>query len=291
VKADRCRPIGRIVVLLRIAGLVFLVPLLGFAGGLPLDAVAASAEPNPHPPDPRAILVRAFANQYEVNISANIELRMRNASGQERTRRFEVLQKIIGDRLHAIGRLTHPEYLRGITILQIESLEDGHEAFIYLPSLQKVRRVSMLQRGDALFGTDVTYEDLERRHIEDYVVEDFEEGEVRGEAVFIVSVRPIRTQSAEKLVFYVAQRDDVILEVRQYKNGSPDPFRSISALRTGLVEAEGHVLVTRLTVRNLSRGTTTEVTFENMKVNPPIDDRVFSLRTLETERDIFRPFQ
>lgn len=252
---------------------------------------AAAAAQDAAPTDPNVVLTRAFFNQYEVDLSSKIELRMRNDEGQERTRRFEALQKIVGDRLHAIGRLTYPEYLRGMTILQIEEPDRTHEAFVYMPSLHKVRRVSMLQRGDAVFGTDVTYEDLERRHVEDYQIVGFEEGEIRGEPVFVIDSVPTRTISAERVVFYVAQLDDVILEIYHYRDEKPEPFRIISVTRAGMIKADGHLLPTRLTVRNLSRGTTTEVTFEDVTVNPPIDDRIFSLRTLEQERDLYRPFR
>ncbi len=258
---------------------------------LALASSAANVAMDASPPDPMAILSRAFVNQYDVDMSSRIELRMKDGSGQERTRQFEALQKIIGNRLHAIGRLTHPEYLRGMTILQIEARESGHEAFVYMPSLQKVRRISTMQRADSIFGTDVTYEDLERRHADDYTITGFEEGEVRGEPVFIIDAQPVQTRNAERVVFSVAQLDDVMLEIRHYKNNSPDPFHAVSLTRAGMIESDGHHLATRLTVRNLTRGTTTEVTFMDMKVNPPIDDRVFSLRTLEQERDLFRPFR
>ena len=39
------------------------------------------------PDDPKAILTRAFVNQYDVDIRSDIELRMKNDSGQDRTRR------------------------------------------------------------------------------------------------------------------------------------------------------------------------------------------------------------
>ena len=48
-------------------------------------------------------------------------------------------------------------FLRPVTILQIEAVGRGHDAFVYLPSLRKVRRFTTSQRGDAFFGTDVTY--------------------------------------------------------------------------------------------------------------------------------------
>ena len=111
------------------------------------------------------------------------------------------------------------------------------------------------------------------------------------EPIFVIETVPLRTQSAERVVFYVAQQDSVILEVRHHKHDSPSPFRVVSLTRAGMVEAHGHLLATRLTVRNVTRGTTTEVTFSDLQINPPIDDRVFSLRTLEQERDLFQSFK
>ncbi len=48
----------------------------------------------------------------------------------------------------------------------------------------------------------------------------------------------------------------------------------------------GHTLPTRLVVENRARGTTTEVLYRDLLVNPEIDDRVFSIRTLEQKRRI-----
>ena len=48
----------------------------------------------------------------------------------------------------------------------------------------------------------------------------------------------------------------------------------------------GHTLPTRLIVENLARGTTTEVMYHDLAVNTEIDDRIFSIRTLEQKGPI-----
>jgi outer membrane lipoprotein-sorting protein len=53
-----------------------------------------------------------------------------------------------------------------------------------------------------------------------------------------------------------------------------------------MYEEQGHILPTRMVVENVSRGTTTEVIFERLAINPDIDDRIFSARSLEQKRDI-----
>jgi len=261
--------------------------LAGFALGLwAVSSVAAAIENDGVPPSPTEVLARAFLNQYEVDTTATIELIMRNSRGQERHRHFEAASKLIDDRMHAIGRLVRPEYLRGMTILQIEADDRGHDAFVYLPSLHKVRRISTAQRGDAFFGTDVTYEDLERRRASDYEILSASEVEFAGESATAIRVRPRKHSTYSEAQFTIARADYAILEARYFKRDSPDAYRIMTSLRSGMLSAGGHVLPTQLVVENLSKGTVTEVTFKDLAINPKIDDRVFSIRTLEQERDI-----
>ena len=238
--------------------------------------------------DPRRLLEAAFANQYQVDQTSTIELVIRSTAGQERHRRFEAASKIIDDRMHSIGRLTYPEHLRGMTILQIEADDRSHDAFIYLPSMQAVRRVSTAQRGDAFFGTDVTYEDLERRDVADYEVVDWAAREIDGEPGVVIRARPRGPRSYFEVLFSVALTDYAILGARYFKRDAREPYRTIEATRSSMLTAHGHTLPTKLVVRDLARGGTTEVRYRDLTIGAEIDDRVFSIRTLETRRRIRR---
>jgi hypothetical protein len=257
-----------------------------------LAAVLApgSATPEPAgdaaPPSAGQILDRAFEQRYEVDITSVIDLVMRNDRGQERRRRFQAMSKMIDDRLHSIGRLTEPEYLRGMTVLTIEAKDRGHDAFLYLPSLDRVRRVSTAQRGDAFFGTDVTYEDLERQRADEYELEPLRSEPYAGEEAWIVAGRPLRRYNYAKARFTVAKADLAILEVQYFKRGAPEPFRVIRAPRATMVTQDGHPVPTRLSVTNTASGTTTEVVLSELKINPEIDDRAFSLQALESQRPL-----
>ncbi len=262
-----------------VAGLVFAMTV---SHGDARAAVAGS------PPTPESVLAAAFVNRYDVDLISKIELIMRNSAGQERRRKVHGVSKIIDDRMHSIGRLTWPNYLRGMTILTIEATDRSHDAFVYLPSLDKVRRISTAQRADSFFGSDVTYEDLERRRIAEFDVESLEEVELEGEAAYRILARSLEDSGYARVIFFVAVSDGAILETRYFKRDRDSPFRVIVVPRSGMVERQGHVLPTRMTVHNHVRGTWTEVVFNDLVVNPPIDDRVFSLGALEQERPLPR---
>ena len=258
-----------------------------------LPASFASAQDRPGedaaPSSARSILNAAFVNRYEVDQVSDITLVMRNGSGKERRRVFQAVAKMIDGRLHSVGRLTAPDYLRDVAILTIEKEDRSHDAFVFLPSLGKVRRVPTAQRGDSFFGSDVTYEDLERQTVDDYELDAPRAGEFENESVWVIRGKTLRPSNYERVQFSVAQSDGSILETRYYKRRRDDPFRVVVVPRDAIVERGGHVLPTRLLVRGERRGTTTEVVISNLEVNAPIDDRVFSVAALEQERRLPEP--
>ncbi|HXK25796.1 MAG TPA: outer membrane lipoprotein-sorting protein [Myxococcota bacterium] len=232
----------------------------------------------------RALLERAFANRYEVDLTSVIELVVRSRTGQETHKTLHAMSKRIDDRMHSIGRLVAPASVRGMTVLMVEAEDRSHDAFVYLPSLSLVRRISTAQRGDSFFGTDVTYEDLERQRAQDFELEGAEVGTLGGEAVHWISARPRRAWRYDRVRFALAASDLSILVAEYYKRGAETPCRVIRAERASMVAQHGHVLPTHLFVESRDRGTSTEVRIQNLRIDPPIDARFFSVKTLQSQR-------
>ncbi len=264
---------------------VFVLLLAPFASRAETQSGAQDAEPT----SPRAVLAAAFENLYEVDTISKLDLVIRDRTGQERRRTFHTVNKIIGDRLHSIGRLIAPEYLRGMTVMVIEVGTRRSDAFVYLPSLGRVRRVTTAQRGDAFLGSDLTYEDFERQYVDDYDVRFFAPETVGGEPCHGIRGQPHHVYSYDHVDFLVAQADRAILESRYYKKGADEPYRVIVSPRASMTNGGGHVLPKRILVSNRVRGTTTEVVIHELEINPEIDDRIFSAVTLEQKSDLPLP--
>ncbi len=234
-------------------------------------------------PTAEVVLERAFANRYDCDTTARIELVMRARNGGERRRIFQTATKRVNGRMRSFGRLVEPPYLRGMGVLTIEAEGRAQDTFVYLPSMGKVRRVTSAQRADSFLGSDFTYEDFENRRVTDFEVGSMETTSVEGETVYRVKARPLRVGSYERIEFDVAKSDWALLVTRYYKRGADEPFRVIDAPRSGMVEQDGHVLPTILTARNALRSTTTEVWITQLRVNPEIDPHLFTVGALERE--------
>lgn len=232
------------------------------------------------------VLRRAFTNRYECDTTSRIEIRMRDAGGGTRNRVFETMSKRIDGRLRSLGRLVEPAHLRGMTVLNIETDRASEDTFVYLPTLGKVRRVTSAQRSDSFLGSDVTYEDFERRRVEDFLIDAMEPTLEQGEAAWLVQARPARRGGYQSIEFLVARRDFAILATSYFKRGSTEPFRLIQIPRGHMVTLEGHVLPTRILAQNKRRRTSTEIRITNLRVNPPLEDHLFSVVTLEQQRPL-----
>ncbi len=259
--------------------------LTGLVAWAPL-AVADEVAQDRVPPGAREIIQRAFQNRYAMDTRQIIEVVMRSEAGEERVKRVAVATKYIGGRLHSLGRFLEPEYLRGTTILNIENADRSDDHFLFLRSLERIRRVSTNQRADSFMGTDLTYEDFERRRVGDYDLALLPAAAIEGEPVHVVEGRPRFASAYERVEFFVAESDASILETRLYKRGAERPFKVTRTPRAQMRRFGERVLPTFLEVENLSRGTRTEVRIRELTVDPELDDSLFTATAIEMGRPI-----
>jgi hypothetical protein len=272
--------------LLLLIGVGFLLSTLGVASALADLPESARPEPRGSIGLARKLLARAIALRYDCDSKARIDLRMRDGRGSERRRRIRTVAKHIDGRMHSIGRLLSPQHLRGMTILSIEALDRSDDVFVYLPSLGRVRRVSMGRRSDSFLGSDLTYQDLDRHRAEDYGIESLHREALGGESVHVITARPKNPETYQRIAFLIALSDLAILELRYYKTGDARASRIVRFPRASIRSADGNLIPTRIHVANTIRGSETEVEISELEVNPEIDDRLFSIVRLRAQRDL-----
>jgi len=258
--------------------------LCGIAA-LPAAPGAAEAD-DARPLAPAELLRQAFDRRYGADTHQQMTLRLRSGGREVQTQRIEVVTKMEGGQLRALARFTAPPDLRDTALLVLEQDGRPDDYFLYLPALGRVRRVSGAQRSDSFMGTDLTYEDLERRRIDEFEDLRSASGSVAGEAVVLVSARPRNPAGYERVEFAIAPGDAVILETRYSAKGSKAPFKVIRFPREHLHEEGGYSVPRRISVSNLRKGTETEVTVEMLRLDPDVDPRLFTTDALMREAEL-----
>ncbi len=255
---------------------------------LPLAvALAAAASAEEQSASPQAVLEAAFANRFEVDMISEMEIVVRDRGGSEQRRLVQAVSKRIDGRSNSIGRVLEPASLRGLTVLISEVADGGRDTFVYLPALLRARRIAGAQRLDAFLGSDLTYEDFERQRAADFTVEPLPPEVVAGEPCTMLRALPRDERAYASMVVAVAP-DHAILEYRYFKPEAATPYRVIETPRDQMHREGGHLLPTLFAVRHLERGTATDLVLRKLAVNPKIDDRIFSVRTLDQQRPLPR---
>ena len=265
-------------------GVLVLVPAHSRAEGGESAVPAALDAGDVIPPAPAQVLRRALDNRYNLDARARIEVTVTSRTGVTYRRRVEVASKWINGRLHSMGRFTYPENLRDLTLLAIDHDDRDDDHFVWLPELRRVRRVSSAQRADLFQGTDVAFEDLERRTARDYEAEFLPSKTIEGEEVYVVSSRPVYGSGYDRVEYAVAKSDGAILETRYFKRGAEQPFKLIVTPRAHTEERKGHVIPMRIHAINRELGTRTDVVIEKLVVDPELPDQLFTVRSLSQER-------
>ena len=138
--------------------------------------------------------------------------------GKKWIRHFIAYQKDDGKLFKQLIRFTSPADIEGTGFLSFEKEDEATEQFLYLPALRRTRRIVSSQKDHRFVNTDFTYEDMERRRVEDYTHIISGEKKKQGRDCWILESRPkAKVQSQYSLVkSWVAKEIYVPLFVEYY---------------------------------------------------------------------------
>lgn len=95
---------------------------------------------------------------------------LEDKAGNRRTRAMKAFGKVYDDRealsIHFLG----PSEVKGSAFLSIDNEADevDDDAWLYLPALNKVRRVAQTNRSDSFMGSDFSYSDITGTETDDW---------------------------------------------------------------------------------------------------------------------------
>jgi hypothetical protein len=228
------------------------------------------------------------ANQPRFSSVATVSLRVRDPMGPVPEKRGLIFWRRFPDGLsRLVLHFSAPPEMRGAALLVLEREDrDASDLFMYLPELDRVRRISRHMATSAVFGTDLSYEQLERLHgmLRDAEIELEPDATVAGRAVYVLAGRssPASEATTERSRILVDQATCVPLRIELSEEGEPSRVIEIDP---SSIERIGALHVARrLVARDLRRGTETELRLESVEVDVEIADRVFTTRELQRRR-------
>lgn len=98
--------------------------------------------------------------------TSKIRMLLIDKGGKKRLRSLISVAKKYGDTSKSYMRFTSPADIDGTAFLTWENKDRDDDQFLYLPALQRVRRIVSSQKSNRFVNTDYTYEDLQSREVD-----------------------------------------------------------------------------------------------------------------------------
>lgn len=176
---------------------------------------------------------------------------------------------------------THPFDIRYSGYLILSRLDEVNDQFVYLSSQRRVKRVNL--RGEAVFGTDFSFEDILPRQIEDADYKRLGDEPANGSDCFVIEATPKDHSQSEysRLRIYIDKQRNVPLVTRYWDNRDVE-VKELRVEPKQIEKIEGVWVPKHLTMRHLKLESYTILELEQLDPNPPLTKTTFELRRLES---------
>lgn len=247
---------------------------------LSLAAVTASAHGADAPASAQAVLACMRGNLPETVQIEQFELKSTDRAGSTRTLEGVLDAQRENGLLRSRLTLSSPSSLAGAAYLMRER-SDADEMYMYLPALNRVRRISGAAADGALFGTDISYADI--RQIENAFADSAatleppatEQG--RPVSVLLLKAQPQQSARYQQIRVWVDNSSCVALKTSFYDSGHV--VKQIVVPADSLKQVDHRWLATKSTVQDLVSGTHTELHITGVSTGGGIPHRVFDPHT------------
>ncbi|HVM32603.1 MAG TPA: outer membrane lipoprotein-sorting protein, partial [bacterium] len=108
------------------------------------------------------VMEKNFYASKVKTLKADSDLVLINAQGEKRIRKVANTQALQPNGIDSkfLAKFLDPADIRGTGFLQIEHSDADDDQWVYLPALQKSRRLVANNKKDSFFGSDFSYGDI-----------------------------------------------------------------------------------------------------------------------------------
>ena len=150
---------------------------------------------------------------------------------------------------------------------------------IYLPAFKKIRRISSKKKTDSFMGSDLSYEDMSNRNINDNNYKLLSKELINNEECYVLEVTPkshIKT-GYSKHITWITIKDILPIKEESYdKSGKLFKKKQFHFSKIN----EYHIADT-MKVINIQKKHTTILTFKDVTINTNIQDKIFQEKNLK----------
>jgi len=243
-------------------------------------------------PKARAIMEQVDARDDGDRSVSDMQMLLINKHGKERVRSIRSYGMDRGDDHLSLMFFLAPADVSGTGFLTHDYDIPEHEddQWLYLPALNKTKRIASGDKSGSFMGSDFSYSDLTSRRLEDYDYSFHEkqpEAEVYGRKVWVINTVPkddsiSRETGYKRTIAFVRQDNFVIIRAIYFpRDGNTTKYYDVKKLEQieGIWTGTEVHMTTKKGKQTVHK---TVLTFDNVKYNQDtVNEDLFTIRRLE----------
>ncbi len=168
---------------------------------------------------------------------------------------------------------------KGISFLKIEHDDRDDEMRMWLPAFKKIRRISSKKRSDSFMGSDMSYEDMSSRQLDEFkfiLIGQEVSDSIACHLLESIPREHMRTEYSRHITWVDSTLLIPIKEESFDKSGQllKEKYFSYTIIKE-------YQILTKVHVVNIQKNHSTTLNFENIELNTGVKDNLFHERHLK----------
>ncbi|HFS85125.1 MAG TPA: outer membrane lipoprotein-sorting protein [Epsilonproteobacteria bacterium] len=237
-------------------------------------------------PKARAIMEKVDARDDGQTLEQDMLMVLIDKDGGKRTRDLKSYTKDFGKDEHRIMFFKSPLDVKNTSFLtyDYDKASKDDDQWLYLPALKKVKRIPSADKSGSFMGSDFSYFDMTDRNLEEYDFKLLKETSVRGNDAWMIQSTPrtkkvIKESGYTKTIAIIRKDNDMVVRAISYLENGKKKYLDLTKIH----KQDGIWVVDEMTMTTKKGKYTTHKTllkFNNIKVNKPLSDDLFTTRRL-----------
>ena len=196
-----------------------------------------------------------------------------NKKGKKKT--SKLISKSKDDSKKQMIWFLEPKDDYGISFLKIEHKDKDDFMNMWLPGFKKFRRISSQKKTDSFMGSDLSFEDLTNRNIEDYEYVLLDEND-DGCYKLLSKPKEINSEYSKHITWVTKDNYLAIKEESYDQEGKLLKLKNIN-----FKKIDEFYIMNELFVENIQKNHSTLLTIDEISLNLGLKDELFHTKTLK----------
>ena len=209
--------------------------------------------------------------EQPTTVRSNISMTLTNKRGKSRISEMISISKDKGDFMLLFFK--KPKRDRGVGLLKVEN-NDNDKLSLYIPNLGKIRRISSDSQSDSFMGSDLSFEDLMYRDLDDFKYDIISE----DKDYFVLESIPLKGDSEYgRHLSWILKESYLVKREESY-----DKDGQLLKNKTFVhIDIDEYAMLSQISVINVQTNHKTVLDFNDILINEDIDDDIFQEKNLK----------